>query len=59
MTEPSSTETSPLVISTKQEDADATWDKTVEALKEIGLKTNEAKADYAKEWRTGWEPETL
>ena len=47
------------VISTQQAHATATWDETVAALKEIGLKTDEAKSHDSREWRTEWARETL
>ena len=42
------------VTSTKQSDANATWNKTVAALKKTGLKTDEAKSNCSREWRTDW-----
>ena len=47
------------MISTKQADANAAWEKTVTAPKEFGLKTDEAKSHCSREWRTEWEHETL
>ena len=47
------------MITTKQTNANATWHKTVAALKETGLKTDEAKSYCSREWTTEWGDETL
>ena len=40
------------MISTNQADANASWEKTFAALKEIGPETDEAKSHDSREWRT-------
>ena len=39
----------PFIISTKHADANATWEKTVAALRKIGVKIDVAKSLYSKE----------
>ena len=46
-------------IRTKHADANATYHKTVAALREICLAIDEAKSHNPREWRTTWEQTTL